>query len=177
MPSLRLQDRGLPARAPAMAAVAVAMPGYDYAVAAETAWLDAQVAAFEIDDVRSELDAVLLRLGRATEWFESHGRDDALYLRAYARRAEIEQEERWLRIQRWSRMQRCWTGCKDCFLALRLVEDRAGWLAKFAPEVTDASSPLGFWTALRGGKRPSGEWPPARGEEFVRAGRIGKRAA
>lgn len=174
MPSLRQRPADTRTHTRGAAPAQLALPGtvYDYAIAAETAWLDAQVAAFEIDDVRAELDAVLLRLGRATEWFEAHGKAHPRYQEAYQRRAELIEAERWARIRRWARMQRCWTACKDCWLSLQRVNDRAGWLAEFAPEIVDASTPLGLWAALRGGVRPPGEWPPARGEEYVRAGQI-----
>lgn len=174
MPSLRLQDRVRPARASATMPAQLALPDGEgsWEQRAETAWLDAQVASFEIDDVRAELDAVTLRLGRATEWFEAHGREHPLYERAYARRAGLEQEERWIRIRRWSRMQRCWVASKDCWAALQQVRDREAWLAEFAPEVEDASTPVGFWRALQGGRRVPGEWPPVRDEAYVRAGRI-----
>jgi hypothetical protein len=144
-----------------------------YAERAITAWLDAQVATYEAAEVQAELDAVLVRLGYAGNWFAEHGKDDPQYDRAYRLRAELEQQERWCRIQRWSRWQRCWTACKDAWSALQFIDDKGAWFAENAPDVREvATTPYAFWRALHGSLTPPGAWPPEPDESSVRAGRI-----
>jgi hypothetical protein len=174
MPSLRNRPSAPPTRAQNGVQLPPADPTVSYAERAITAWLDAQLAAYESQDVQAELDAVLVRLGYAGNWFAEHGKDDPQYDRAYRLRAELEKQERWCRIQRWSRWQRCWTACKDAFSALAYLtpSQRAEWLQEHVAGLEQLDTPVALWQRLHGSLTPPGAWPPEPDESSVRAGRI-----
>lgn len=132
-----------------------------------TAWLDAQVASYEIADADTQLVLLAKRLNDADAWFRGNAVDHPRYGEASVLRRDLEAQEKSTKATYHGLLLRCWTACTSVYVLLWSLPEaqRQVWLAQQFPDVlvvaTDAPDhPMVLWFILMGVGRPApGNWP------------------
>lgn len=120
-----------------------ARTGVDYAEAALTHWLDAQLQAFTV----LELEA---RLERGRAWLDTHDEGHERYWEARDRYGRLYQDSQHTR-------RRVWFHCCAVYAATRHI-DEAAWRARHADILPPITRPEVVWRALLPRLDP-GAWP------------------
>jgi hypothetical protein len=134
-------------------------PGRDPVEEAETAWLSAQVASFELEDLERDLESVYQAQERARGWFDRNDSTNRHYLEAYRRRNALDNHERDLEVLIWSQSRMCWVSCCDTYVLLQYVPAASGWYREHAPELVGVQHPDQIWNVLLPGRPAPGHWP------------------
>lgn len=130
---------------------------------ADLAWLEARIAAVEVEDCERAIVQLEQRLVAAEAWFSSREPSHPHWQAALQRQAAIEREQRGMEAVLPLRYRRCWVGCIDLHVALRygMTElEAAAWLQTHQDAPGGAKrSPASVWTCVAGERSQPGSWP------------------
>lgn len=131
------------------------------------AWLDAQHASLDVDDIALALDELQERLNNGERWIAINGTDHPRYQDAYRLKRELEDRKGALLIQYRTALYDCWTKVMTTYAAIQHIPDRAGWIRDNASSRFTAEHPYDIWRALRGRQAAPGAWRPEQSEAWV----------
>lgn len=159
MPALTLHRRDPKAVDQRDPAVFAPRSGCNYALIAETAWVDVQIAAIDILDMTTEAHTISDRLQAGVAWFREHGATNPQYIAAQQLRNRLNGRFDALLLQLRIASVACWFQCCVAYAALQHVSNRATWLKDVADDRFDGTSPQGIWLAVLPKIKPAGSWP------------------
>ena len=171
MPTARLRSSATPGR-PADRTLPPTHPERDWATVAEVAWLDAAVASAEVVDTERAIVANDEHQERGRDWLADNGPEHPQHARGQRKLRDLERFQARLVIARDFGLLRCWTSCRDLYVATQYGSAARHWMAAEQPGV-DLSSPFAIWRAVMSERPAPGSWPPEEREHWiVRPGRI-----
>lgn len=127
----------------------------DYYNRAVQSWLQAQLNAYQLQDIEIQRQALADRITNGKQWIEEHGAEPKAQRLLYRLQDQLNAVD----ISHTELLKTTWRLCTDVYVSWTHCDTDERWRWTMEFNMNDIEHPRELWKRLELGRSPPGNWP------------------